>query len=164
LAAAVMERYLLETPRGVTLGLLISGAEEAGLFGAQAFVTSDLAPNPQAVLINLDMVGIGSRIGYVSRAGRLKPRMTDADLNTMIRTFQPRALAIDYRYRGSDFIPFLQRGYRAISLEATDRGEVPFTYHQAIDTEEHIQSSDLEYLGELVYSLLNHSILTIRDH
>jgi hypothetical protein len=163
LATVLFEEMLATGPKGIVAGLIITGAEEAGLYGAQAFVDGPFAPRPDAVALNLDMVGTGARIGMVVRAGRLKPIATDRDLNSIIQTIDPGVLPIDYRYRGGDFIPFLKSGYRAISLEATDRGEVPFTYHREIDRIVYIQPAILQEIGELVSRLLTRSILTLRE-
>lgn len=163
LSVVLFEEMLAAAPKGITTGLVVTGAEEAGLYGAQAFVEGPFAPRSDAVVINLDMVGTGARIGSVVRAGRLKPLSTDRDLNSIIQTIAPGVLPIDYRYRGGDFIPFLKKGYRAISLEATDRGEVPFTYHRDIDRIEHIQPAMLMQIGELASRLLTRSILTLRE-
>lgn len=155
LCTALAEEYA--TVRGGVvepIGFLFSGAEEAGLFGAKAFVRGNRSDKNKPVVINLDMVGCGKRVGMVTRSGRLKPYNTDARLVQMVRSLEPDALAVDYKYRGGDFIPFAQAGYRAISLEATDHGGVPITYHHASDKAENIQPEVIAKLAHLVRQMI----------
>ena len=100
------------------------------------------------------MVGQGKRIGLVSRAGRLKPLATDAPLNRCVLEKVENAMSVDYRYRAGDFVPFLKAGKRAISLEATDSGAVPPTYHLGTDKPSQIQPEILSEIIALVRDLI----------
>jgi hypothetical protein len=159
LCTALGEYYSQNVPENLKIGLLISGAEEAGLYGARAFVQVHPPVERRPVVINLDMVGLGQRVGLVERAGRLKPRATDADLNLVVQSLEEDAVMVDYKFRSGDFVPFLQAGYRAISLEATDHGGVPPTYHQASDTAEYLNPQIIERIAAVVIELGYKSIL-----
>jgi hypothetical protein len=145
IASAVVHSSLAKP----SVGFLFSGAEEAGLYGARAFVRQ--YSNFSGVVINLDMVGYGKYIGFVSRAGRLKPISTDAPMNRKIESISPSAHPVDYRYRAGDFVPFLKAGVRTVSLEATNTGGVPPTYHLLTDTANSIQP---EILRELLWVVM----------
>lgn len=163
LATALAEQFHRQSNHCLKIGVLITGAEEAGLYGARAYVDRHPRHVAGPVVINLDMVASGHRIGSVTRTGRLKPIYTDEDLNSILRSMYPRMISVDYRYRGGDFIPFLRKGYRVLSLEATDSGGVPPTYHSQEDTMDHIQSGILQQIGELVLSITTRSVLEMHD-
>jgi hypothetical protein len=128
------EYYKTNPPQHLNIGFLFTGAEEAGLYGSQAFVRQNRDLNRSVIVINLDMVAKGSKVGLVTQAGRLKPRPTSPRINRMIQDIHPDLVLVDYCYRGGDFIPFLKAGYQAVSLEATHNGGLPETYHKGQDT------------------------------
>lgn len=101
------------------------------------------------------MVGHGHRVGAVFRSGRLKPQYTDSNILELIHQQEPDLVLIDYRYRGGDFIPFLKEGYRVISLEATENGGVPPTYHSEFDLPDTIQPEIISHLSGLLKKLLS---------
>lgn len=138
------------------IGFLFTGAEEEGLYGAHAFVQKHQGEtHRRPMIINLDMVGLGQRVGMVTRTGRLKPLLTDSELGRLVFSLHPEVLAVDYKYRGGDFMPFLKAGYRAISLEATDSGGVPSTYHGSEDKIENLNAHILGEIGTLVSQIID---------
>lgn len=145
LCIAFAEEWMQNPDRQkLNVGCLFSGAEEAGLFGTKAFIQNYKNDGKQMVIINLDMIGIGSKIGAVFRSGRLKPLYTDSQLLQIAHNLIPDLIMVDYKYRGGDFIPFLKAGYRAISLEVTRNGGLPPTYHNESDTFDTIEIEALE--------------------
>ncbi len=141
--------------KNIKVGFLFTGAEEVGLFGAKAFVQQNPQIPKNLIVINIDMVGHGHRVGAVFRSGRFKPLYADSDLLKLIHQKEPNLVFIDYRYRGSDFLPFLKAGYRVISLEATENGGVPSTYHSEIDLPDTIQPEIISHITGLLKILLS---------
>lgn len=157
LCSALAEEWMaVDDQQKVKVGFLFSGAEEAGLYGAKAFVRSNKTTVKQSIIINLDMIGKGSRIGAVIRSGRLKPLYTDSRLLNIVKNLIPDLVLVDYKYRGGDFIPFVQAGYRAISLEATHNGGLPPTYHSETDTPETIELEMINRMSDLLKTIIAH--------
>jgi hypothetical protein len=153
--ASVLAFQFQKTNPQFQVGLLLTGAEEPGLFGSKAAAVYLREKGCTALVINLDMVGHGSKIGYVVRAGRLAPSNTDIQINHLIRKIEPGSLPIDYKYRGGDFLSFLRAGFRSISLEMTENGGAPPHYHQQEDTPDTIQPEALEKMTNLLLRLFS---------
>jgi hypothetical protein len=151
---ALAEYFKANPPQFLKIGYLFPGAEEAGLYGSQAFVRQNRNLNRSVVIINLDMVAKGNKIGLVTQAGRLKPRATSPRINQIIQDIHPGLVLMDYRYRGGDFVPFLKAGYPAVSLEATHNGGLPETYHKGQDTISHLDLAILNEITGLVMLLI----------
>jgi hypothetical protein len=152
--ATVIANHMVKSHPELKIGVLLTGAEEPGLFGSQAAAAFLKENQFRPQVINLDMLGAGTQIGFVIRSGRLGPRYTDPGLNRIIQTLEPDSVPIDYRYRGGDFISFLKQGFRSISLEMTDAGGAPPHYHQPTDTPETLQPSALEKMAAFLVRFL----------
>lgn len=150
LCTALAEYWSEHPIRNRKVGYIFTGAEEDGLYGASAAASHLPWGDVKPFILNLDMVGLGRRIGVVTRYGRLQPRTTDPQILEYIEALHPDILKVDYRYRGGDFIPFRKQGFRAISLEATDRGGVPPTYHSLNDDPDHIDPLILAKITDVV--------------
>jgi len=151
--ATTLVSHLQQINPQLPVGLLLTGAEEPGLFGSKAAAALLREKGSSALVINLDMVGHGSKIGFVVRAGRLAPSTTDMSINRLIQDIDPGSLPIDYKYRGGDFLPFLRAGFRSISLEMTVTGGAPPHYHQPGDSAESIQPEALRKMAEFLLRL-----------
>ncbi len=147
-------------PKPPRVGFLVTGAEEAGLHGARWAVNSMRTLDSKPIIINVDMAGNGLHLGTVNRAGRLRPRACDVTLIDHLKKFSPGLVKIDYKYRAGDFLPFIQNGYRAVSLEATNYGQVPSTYHSGNDDPDHIDPIALER----IYTTLVYLIQTYPEY
>ena len=149
------EYYKTNPPQHLKIGYLFTGAEEAGLYGSQAFVRQNRDLNRSVIVINLDMVAQRQQgPGWLPRQAGLNPIPPVPRINRMIQDIHPELVLVDYRYRGGDFMPFLKAGYQAVSLEATHNGGLPETYHKGQDTIDRLDSAILKEITGLVIHLI----------
>ena len=131
-------------PMNYEVAFLFTGAEETGLHGAQQ-AAADLDPLHD-VILNLDMVGTGSQLYFVSAEGTLSMLRTDKRLNQVILKAERNARPAWYTVRSGDFAAFLRQGFRAASLELRSGDQVGPHYHTRSDTVNWIDSESLEYM------------------
>jgi hypothetical protein len=126
-------------------------AEELGLIGSERFAKeTDLQKNSTYV-INLDMVGTGKELCYVRGSGLLPPRMTDRELNSLLRESHP-AITRHYYFMGdSDFGSFSAQGFRTASLCAKGGAFGEPGYHTDRDTIDNISLSALQLAADTVH-------------
>jgi len=132
---------------------LFTGAEETGLHGAEAAARS-LSPAPDLAVLNLDMVGAGDGLAYVIRDGVINPRPTDPALNKLILQADPQVQDIWYTQRSSDYLPFLERGIRAASLQSVGSEAAELAYHTHRDTLAVIEQEALGRAAQTVWTLI----------
>jgi hypothetical protein len=126
----------LSTVLARNIGFLFTGAEETGLHGALAFADR-IAEDPQwrgARVLNVDMMGAGDRLVYVSRDGLIWPRRTDARLNALVARSAPGIGELSQTLRSGDHLPFLERGIAATTLQAAGSARAELAYHTEQDT------------------------------
>lgn len=131
-------------PKAYEVAFLFTGAEETGLHGAQQAAKA-LDP-VQDVVLNLDMVGTGRQLYYVTAEGTLTILRTDKRLNQVILKAETNARAAWYTVRSGDFAAFLRRGIRAASLELRSGDAVGPHYHTRLDQLNTIDPESLEYM------------------
>ena len=120
--------------------LLLTGCEESGLLGSQAFLRS--RDTSDWLFLNFDNVGAGT-LHYVAREGIVQ--LWDADEGLLriadgIRESRPdlhlerseQPIGLTY-----DATPVLVRGGRAMTLVAAENGVIP-NYHWPTDTPENV--------------------------
>jgi hypothetical protein len=139
---ALAEYFSQNPAHRVRLRFLFTGAEETGMHGAAAFAAK-LEPGDPAWVLNFDMVGAGETLGVVVRDGTLWPLRTDAQLNGRLYAARPELRRIWYTLRSGDFLPFLQRGLRATSLQTSGSARAEMGYHTVLDTLEVIEPAAL---------------------
>jgi hypothetical protein len=144
---ALAEHFSWNPPRGMRLEFLFTGAEETGMHGAAAFAAG-LNPHDSTAVLNFDMVGAGTTLGVVEGDGTLWPRRTDARLNACLRAAWPGARGLWYTLRSGDFLPFLQRGVRATSLQTSGSAPAELGYHTVYDTLDVIEAAALEMTAQ----------------
>ena len=140
---ALAEHFSHASPRRVRLGFLFTGAEETGMHGARAFAAG-LKAGSRTRVLNFDMVGAGEALRFASGDGTLRPRRADARLNAVLQAAQPSARPLWYTLRSGDFLPFLQRGVGAASLQTSGSGRAEAAYHTVHDTLDVIELKALE--------------------
>jgi hypothetical protein len=87
-------------------------------------------------------------VGVVEGDGTLWPRRTDARLNACLRAASPEARHLWYTLRSGDFLPFLQRGVRATSLQTSSSASAELGYHTVHDTLDVIEAEALEMTAQ----------------
>lgn len=139
---ALAEHFALQTGE-VNAGFLFTGAEETGLHGARAFAEA-LPEDADLHVVNLDMVGAGDELYYVTRDGTLLPLKTDHYLNQLIQRADSGAKGIWYTVKSGDFAEFLRKGIPAASLQTGGSYRAELAYHTALDTPSLIEAQTLE--------------------
>ncbi len=141
-ALALAEYFALQTGE-VNVGFLFTGAEETGLHGARAFAEA-LPAGIDLHVINLDMVGAGDELYYVTRDGTLSPLNTDRYLNQLIQRADSGAKELWYTVKSGDFAEFLRKGIPAASIQTGGSYQAELAYHTTLDTPVLIESEALE--------------------
>ena len=137
-----------KAPKGYQVAFLFTGAEETGLHGAEAF-SKELNPENDVVL-NLDMIGFGNRLVYVSAEGTLKRLHTDKLMNNVIVKADKNAKPIWYTVRSADFAAFLRNGIRAASLEMRSGNQTGYFYHSQFDHARNIDEAALHSMNRFL--------------
>jgi len=141
---ALAEHFAQNPPAHVHLRYLFTSAEETGLHGADAYVRQANLDPAHTRVLNFDMVGAGPVLRYVTGDGTLGARRTDGRLNDLIRAAHPAARPLWYLFRSGDFLPFLQHGILATSLQTSGHPRAGQYYHTVYDT---IDIIDVDVLG-----------------
>jgi hypothetical protein len=145
--AAAMEfarDVMSKSTRKFQVAFLFTGAEETGLHGAAAF---SALLNPETdVVLNLDMVGKGEQLVFVTADGTLKRLVTDKHLNKIVQKADKNAKGIWYTVRSADFAAFLRNGIRASSVEMRSGHQTGYFYHSQFD---HLQIIDENTLNAM---------------
>jgi hypothetical protein len=147
-------RTPLEHTRVVSL---MTGCEEAGLLGAQAFLDRD--DTSGWLFLNFDNIGGPATLRYLPREG--VGRSWDADpllvgLAERVSANRPELgltradgpIGLTY-----DATPVLARGGRAITFVAADHGAIP-NYHSPSDTTENLDPASVENAIEVGREML----------
>jgi hypothetical protein len=137
--------------------LLITGCEEAGLLGAQAFLRAH--DTSGWLFVNFDNVGGPATLRYIRREGLVQKWDADPALVAIaerIRADRPelglepadRPIGLTY-----DATAVLARGGRALTFVAGDRGVIP-NYHSPTDTVENVAPEALSRALEVGREML----------
>lgn len=153
---------ILETVRALGAGealrndviILLSDAEELGLFGARAFVERHPWMAGVKVVLSVEMRGAGGpSIMFETGAenGWIVERLQEADprpLANSLSTEIYRRLPND-----TDFSPFRDAGIQGLNFAAIGRAD---RYHQPTDTPENLQEATLQHHGERLLAVVRH--------
>jgi hypothetical protein len=151
---AVAEHFAKHPPRGTQLEFCLTGAEETGMHGAAARAALLARRAPQVLMLNLDMVGAGDKLRFITRDGVLLQRATSVRLNKAIRMAQSASNGIWYTLRSADYLPFLQRGIAASGLQTSGSVEAELAYHTQYDTVDVIDSGALDLTANAVVGVV----------
>jgi hypothetical protein len=127
-----------KTVNNSPIAFLFTSAEEQGLCGAVAFVKKHTDWTDKPVVLNLDSVACGNKLGLVIRYGRLVPDYTSKSLNNIIKEIDHTLVKISHFHRCGDYLPFYRSGFQVTSLEAVWNGDTPPEYHTSKDTPENL--------------------------
>jgi Zn-dependent M28 family amino/carboxypeptidase len=148
MALALAETFSETSPRRLRIGFLFSGAEEPGLYGAEAFVKK-YGGQQKVALFNLDMVGAGDNLLIVNRVGSMWTRETNKELNTLLFNIWPKAKTVWYSLKSGDFEAFLKGGIDAISIQTTGSDQADVAYHTIHDDMKNVNIQTLEFVGQI---------------
>ena len=151
---AVAEHFSKHPPRGTQLEFCLTGAEETGMHGAAARAAQLPRGAPQVLMLNLDMVGAGSALRFITRDGVLWQYATSVRLNKAIRIAHSAANGIWYTLRSADYLPFLQRGIAASGLQTSGSAEAELAYHTQYDTPQVIDTGALDLTANAVVGVV----------
>jgi hypothetical protein len=148
---ATVARLALESAskplRGTRLVVLMTGCEESGLLGSQAFLRSHQTAG--WMFVNFDSVGGPATLRYVRREGVWRRWDADPGLIAVAEriaaerpelALAPSDAPIGLTY---DVSPVLARGGRGITFVAGDDGSIP-NYHWSTDTTENVDPDSLD--------------------
>ncbi|MGH2957567.1 MAG: M28 family metallopeptidase [Solirubrobacterales bacterium] len=138
---------LADRPRRSRIVVLMTGCEEAGMLGAQAFLRS--RDTSGWLFLNFDNVGGAAPLHYLPQEGIVQKWDADSALASIaaaIARDRPelglraaeRPIGLTY-----DATPVMARGGRAITFVAADDGVIP-NYHWPTDTTENVDPGALE--------------------
>lgn len=145
-----MSEYFATYPlKRIRLGFLFTGAEETGLFGADEFARQ-LEKGQQSAVLNLDMVGAGDTLQYISREGTIFPCYTDPKLNQVLRDSYPAIKPYWYTVRSGDFAAFLRHKIPAASLQTSGSTRAENAYHTTEDTLDKIDPRTLKMVEDVI--------------
>jgi len=140
------------------LTVLLTGAEEAGTYGAARFLAQYGANYRDAFFINLDNIGQG-RLHYMRGEGmfpvfKAAPALLAACDRVAARRSDLSVTPGVYTLLSTDAMPALVRGYQAISLLAlSPEGLLP-NWHWPTDTVENVDVALVETAAEFVVELV----------
>jgi Peptidase family M28 len=123
--------------------LLITGCEESGLLGSQAYIRSDPERARRTTFVNFDTVGGDVPLTYVLREGAAVKRQASARLVAMLERIARDRPELGLRPSPAtaglptDATPALARGFEAVTLLA--RGDTIPNYHWPTDTYENVE-------------------------
>jgi Zn-dependent M28 family amino/carboxypeptidase len=146
---AAAEALALEPLAHTSVDVIFFSAEENGLIGSEQYVKEHRSDLKGTVVLNLDMVGSGERMTYVTGAGMFPPRRTSARLNAILRHAWPGMRGRWYWMGSSDFASFLAKKIPAASLEASGKGREN-VYHTDRDTMDFIETDLLDEAARIV--------------
>jgi hypothetical protein len=142
--AIALAREPLESTRVV---VLMSGCEESGVLGAQAFLRS--RETRDWLFLNVDSVGGPGTLRYIEREGIVQKWSADPALVAIARRVAAADPTLGLVASGGpigltyDATPVLARGGRALTLVAGDHGVIP-NYHAPSDTTENLDPASVE--------------------
>ncbi len=151
---AVAEAITRQKP-GCRVAFLFTGAEETGLFGAQAFAAAHESWKDHSAIVCLDMVGRGKNLYYVAKEGVFFPLYTSEQVNDWVKRADEEIKPIWYTLRSGDFAAFRRAGFRAASLQSGGNDLADWTYHSLYDTGERIDPNTLENVIRTLQNMIH---------
>jgi len=157
---SLAERLAREPLEHVEVWALVTGCEEVGSYGAQAFVRHHRDELAGLAAISIDNVaGAGAGPCYTSVEGMVLPLHPDANLFASaeaVRHAHPElgAYTLPYTTLHTDATAFMAAGVPSLSFVGlTPDGVIPH-WHQASDRLEHVSADALERTERFVAALL----------
>lgn len=153
LVLALAEYFAEFNPKRMQMAFLITGAEEPGLYGAEAFA-GQLNTKRKTLIVNLDMVGAGGQLQVVTKVGSLFTLGTCQVVNQLLFEILPQARGVWYSLKSGDFEPFLRMGFDAISIQMAGNGAAETGYHTIRDKTDLVDIQSLETTASVMVQLI----------
>jgi hypothetical protein len=139
------------------LVLLVTGAEEAGTLGADAFVREH--DTRDWLFLNFDGVSAAATLRYLSHEGILRKWPADGGLVALAESLRARRPELGLEPMDVpagltyDATPILARGGRALTISVQDAGSIP-DYHQPSDDASSVERDTLARALEIGRELI----------
>ncbi len=156
LIESLSKESLLKT----SVSFLFTGAEETGTYGSLLFSKKYKNSFQNSFIINVDNVGC-CKLHYTVSEGVLFSIPVDTNLLRLadeVRSKHSELSITPFSYRtlSTDALPFLIRGYRAMTVIATDdKGIIP-NWHWYTDTYDNVNPTTLNEAFKFVDYLIRH--------
>jgi hypothetical protein len=154
-------RRLKEEPLTyTTVWAVLSGCEEVGCYGADAFAQAHRDELGRAVWIALDSVGgAGASLGYMTSETFLLTSRSDPDLIALANDITARHPELDaqaYAFRGAYTEGAIgsKHGFRVLTLGGHQRGGVLPEWHRPTDVVENMDPAVVEHTETFLWELL----------
>ncbi|MHB1341309.1 MAG: M28 family peptidase [Coriobacteriia bacterium] len=159
-AARIRRRVTVSVDRALVekeVWFVATGAKESGSWGMQAFLKEYEDDARDALIINLDSVGVGT-LHWVTKEGVMRRYHSDRRLaSSAKRVAREEQMLVKLReYRGAttDATSALARGYKALTFMGFDiNGRVP-NWHAYSDTVDAVSEENLELATDFVTKLI----------
>jgi len=153
------ERLRAEPLAHTEVWAVLSGCEEVGCYGADAFARAHKAELGRAVWIALDSVGSRGRPVFITRETFLLPAPSDPDLVALaerIAAAHPELGAEGDAFAGaySEGAIGFKHGFRVLTLTSAPRGGVFTEWHRPTDTVANLDPGVLARSEEFLWALL----------
>lgn len=141
-------RSFLEDPlRHTRVMVVFTGSEESGLWGFSAFLSRHGQTLRDAAFVNVDNVGAGT-LRFTEGEGMLLPLPTDRTLVRLAREVSGRhpalqAKPITYTTMSTDLLVGLVKGFRGLSVLATDADGLIPNWHWPTDVPSRVEDAAL---------------------
>ena len=157
-ACQLFTQYAARPLENTRVDLLLTGCEESGLLGSQAYIRSDPERARGTTFVNFDTVGGDVPLTFVLREGAAVKRHASARLVAMLERIGRDRPELGLRPSSAtaglptDATPALARGFEAVTLLA--RGDVIPNYHWPTDTYENVEPTTVARAVETGRELL----------
>lgn len=156
---ALTERLMKQPLQNTELWLAFTGCEESGCDGMLSLLKEHGDTLKEAIFIDLEMVGIGDGVRYISEEGNLRRRHIPRDVEMVLQEVgKPFGLLSASTPRVGAFTEggaLWEHGFKAACLSAHDRNSVFLPeWHRLTDTPDHLQVDALERVHSLAWVLL----------
>lgn len=153
------ERLKAEPLAHTEVWAVLSGCEEVGCYGADAFARAHKAELGRAVWIALDGVGSRGRPVYISRETFLLPAPSDPELVALakrIAAIYPELGAEGETFSGAytEGAIGVMHGFRVLTLTSAPRGGVLTEWHRPTDTVANLDPGVLARSESFLWALL----------
>ncbi len=153
------ERLKAEPLAHTEVWAVLSGCEEVGCYGADAFARAHRAELGRAVWIALDGVGSRGRPVFITRETFLVPAPSDPDLVALAERLaagRPDLGAEGDTFSGAytEGAIGVMHGFRVLTLTSAPRGGVLTEWHRPTDTVENLDADVLARSEQFLWAIL----------
>lgn len=155
----IAERLKAEPLAHTEVWAVLSGCEEVGCYGADAFARAHKAELGRAVWIALDGVGSRGRPVFITRETFLLPAPSDPNLVALaerVAATHPELGAEGDTFAGAytEGAIGVMHGFRVLTLTSAPRGAVLTEWHRPTDTVENLDADVLARSEQFLWAIL----------